>query len=68
MKLSDPSFLNMDKILKNLSDFMKKPPPETQSRRGSRNRKFCPRMERILGRDGSPSGPKIQARMRRLKE
>ena len=35
MKLSDPSFLNMDKILKNLSDFMKKSPPEMQSRRGS---------------------------------
>jgi hypothetical protein len=30
MKLSDPSFLNMDKILKNLSDFMKNFPPEMQ--------------------------------------
>jgi len=64
MKLSDPSFLNMDKILKNLSDFMKRPPAPS----GPKNHPRVERMKRFLGRDGSPSGPKIQARMRRLKK
>ena len=34
MKLSDPSFLNMDKILKNLSDFMKKSHPRDAESQG----------------------------------
>jgi hypothetical protein len=53
MKLIDPSFLNMDKILKNLSDFMKKNFPqrctgaggaETGNWNPDGGNKLCPRI------------------------
>ena len=77
MKLSDPSFLNMDKILKNLSDIMKKPPPKrcrvaggAKSENGTAMAeiKFARESVRKKGKNAAPSGPKLQARMRRSNE
>ena len=77
MKLSDPSFLNMDKILKNLSDFMKKNSRRDAGSQGEQKPEIGTRMAEInfaresarkKGKNAAPSGPKLQARMRRSNE
>ena len=73
MKLSDPSFLNMDKILKNLSDFMKKSHPRDAESQGEQKPEngttmaeinFARESARKKGRNAAPSCPKFQKQMR----
>jgi len=68
MKLSDPSFLNMDKILKNLSDFMKKISRRDAGSQGEQKPEIGTRMAEINfaresarkeGRNAAPSGAQI---------